>query len=74
MSRIKAEAESIKRGTLNTTIRNDVLTEFKQECKRLNLPMNILLESFMRQFCDNEFTLKFGKNNQIEVDIEDSKE
>lgn len=69
MSRIKADAKAIKRGSLNTTIREDVLIEFKQECKRLNLPMNLLLESFMRQFCDNEFVLKFGKNNQIEVDI-----
>ena len=69
MSRIKVKAQPAKRGTLNTTINDDVLKEFKSHCKEMGLPMNLLLESFMSQFIDGEFVLKFG----IEDD-EDSKE
>lgn len=36
--------------------------------------MNLLLESFMSQFIDGEFVLKFGKANKILVDIEDDED
>lgn len=71
MSRIKTKAVQNKRAMLNTTINEETLVDFKAYCKELGLPMNILLESFMQQFNDGEFVLKIGKNNKIEVDIED---
>lgn len=77
LSRIKVKAKPVKRGTLNTTINEDVLNNFKAHCKKLGLPMNMLLESFMNQFTSGEFVLKVGKANKITVDVaevEDSKE
>lgn len=74
MSRIKAKAQPAKRGTLNTTINDEILREFKAHCKEMGLPMNLLLESFMSQFVDGEFVLKFGKANRILVDIEEEKQ
>lgn len=70
MSRVKTDADAPKRAMLNTTINKDVLDDFKAYCKELGLPMNVLLESFMKQFSDGSFVLKIGKNNKIEVDIE----
>lgn len=74
MPRIKTNASQNKRAMLNTTINDEVLGEFKAYCKELGLPMNIILEAFMSQFIDGEFKLKFGKSNNIEVDLDDSKE
>lgn len=59
---------------LNTTINDEVLGEFKAYCKEFGLPMNVILEAFMSQFINGEFKLKFGKSNNIEVDLDDSKE
>lgn len=72
MSRIKINADQIKRAPLNTTINEQVLNDFKMQCKSLGLPMNMLVESFMRQFNEGEFILKVGKANKIIVDIDDS--
>ena len=63
--------EKHERGVLNTTIDKEILCEFRNYCKELGLPMNLLLESFMHQLVSNEFILKFGKNKNIKVDIED---
>ena len=71
MSRIKTDAKAVKRDALNTTIESETLQAFKEKCKSLNLPMNMLLTEFMRGFCENKFVLTIGKNNKIEVDIED---
>lgn len=71
MARVKTDAVPNKRAMLNTTINEEVLNDFKAYCKELGFPMNILLESFMRQFADGSFVLKIGKSNKIEVDIEE---
>lgn len=60
-----------KRAMLNTTINEEVLKSFRAYCKELGLPMNVLIESFMRQMSNGEFTLKIGKSNKIEVDVEE---
>lgn len=71
MSRIKADAKTVKRATLNTTIREDLLIEFKNKAKELNLNMNFLLELFMEGVIDDRFVLTIGKNNKIDVDIKE---
>lgn len=71
MARVKSDAVQKKRAMLNTTIDQEVLDEFKAYCKELGLPMNLLLETFMKQLVSGEFTLKFGKANNIEVDLEE---
>lgn len=71
MSRLKADAKTVKRATLNTTIREDLLIEFKNKAKELNLNMNFLLELFMEGVIDDRFVLTIGKNNKIDVDIKE---
>ena len=61
-----------KRAMLNTTIREDVLSDFKDTCKESGINMNIILETFMKQFSDGEFTLKFGKSNNLNVDLSET--
>jgi antitoxin component of RelBE/YafQ-DinJ toxin-antitoxin module len=70
MASIKSDAVTKKRAMLNTTIDEKVLNEFKDYCKELGFPMNIVLEAFMRQFADGSFTLKIAKN-KLSVDLED---
>lgn len=73
MARVKTDAVPQKRAMLNTTINEKVLNDFKAYCKELGFPMNMLLESFMSQFVEGEFTLKIGKANKLNVDLVDDK-
>jgi hypothetical protein len=63
-----------KRAMLNTTINEEVLAAFKDTCKESGINMNIIIETFMKQFADGEFTLKFGKSNNLSVDLGDTTE
>lgn len=60
-----------KRLPFNTTISTDVQKEFKDYCGEIGIPLNVVLEAFMRQFAKGEFQLKFGKNNTLGMDIEE---
>ena len=46
----------------------------KDTCKESGINMNIIIETFMKQFADGEFTLKFGKSNNLSVDLGDTTE
>ena len=59
-----------KRAMLNTTINEDVLNSFREYCKTINCPMNTVLETFMAQFANGEFSFKL-KRNRMELDIEE---
>ena len=63
MSGLKTDRE-IKRekAMLNTTIDKEVFEDFKATCKASGMRMSTLLETFMRQYSDGEFTVKFVKN------------
>lgn len=69
MPRIKSNSVKVKRSPLNTTINDEILTDFKDYCFELGLPMNLILESFMSQFIDGELVLKIGKSNKLKVDL-----
>lgn len=62
---------SKKRIPFNTTISPDIQREFKEYCREIGMPLNVVLEAFMKQFSNGEFTLKFGKNNSLGIDIEE---
>lgn len=58
-------------GKLNTTIKPEVLAEFKANCKKAGVPMNTLIEAFMRQYNEGGFYLKFGRESkQIDVELD----
>lgn len=69
MSSLKTDAKQKKRGMLNTTIEMDTFNNFKVACKQTGIPMNMILETFMRQFVEGEFQLKFTKSNNLEFDL-----
>ena len=65
MAEVKQE-----RAMLNTTINKNVLNNFRDYCKGINCPMNMVLETFMEQFADGQFTFKLSKS-KMELDIEE---
>ena len=60
MASLKTDVKANNRGVLNTTIDKDILDNFKRTCKTSGVPMNTLIEAFMRQYNDGNFYLKFG--------------
>ena len=70
MPGMKIDVEKLERSVLNTTIRKGVLDDFKVYCKAAGIPMNIVLEAFMRQFVDGEYVLKIAKENVLTVELE----
>ena len=70
MSSLKTSAVAEKRATLNSTIRKEILDEFKAYCKQTGFPMNMVLEAFMAQFVTGEYTMRITRN-QLTVDLED---
>lgn len=65
MAKIKQD-----RAMLNTTINEEVLNNFRDYCKQINCPMNMVLETFMNQFVKGQFSFKLIKN-KMELDIEE---
>lgn len=63
-------AEIKKRAMLNTTINENILSDFREYCKGINCPMNTVLETFMEQFSKGQFTFRLAKN-KMELDIEE---
>ena len=59
-----------KRAVLNTTINEDVMNTFRDYCKDINCPMNMVLETFMQQFSEGQFSFKLSKS-KMKLDIED---
>lgn len=58
-----------KKEPLNTTIDGAILNDFKASCKQTGIPMNVIIETFMSQFTNGEFRLKFGDANDMSVEI-----
>lgn len=59
-----------KRAMLNTTIDSEVLSNFREYCKNIGCPMNVVLEVFMGEFSEGKFGFKLVKN-KMEIDIEE---
>ena len=61
-----------KKVALNTTVNEEVLDKFRDYCKAVNFPMNTVLEAFMDQFSEGQFTFKLIKDkdrNRMELDV-----
>lgn len=56
------------RSVLNTTIKTEIFTDFRNTCKETGIPMNLILEAFMKQFSAGEFVMKMHKVNILEID------
>ena len=66
---IKVDAERTETMALNTKVNKYVFDDFKVYCKELGYPMNVVIETFMRQFANGKFRIdsddinKFNKKN-----------
>lgn len=54
---IKRDVKRVETTALNTKINKEVFDSFKDYCKELGYPMNIMLETFMRQYANRNFKL-----------------
>lgn len=71
MSSIKTDKTLNEKGVLNTTIGKQILDDFKGKCKETGIPMNVILEIFMTQFCNDDFQLTFKNSNKLEFLLND---
>lgn len=73
MDRANKKMCGVQKSLINTTIQTDVLDEFKDNCERLKVPMNYIIERFMEKFNNGDFKLTIGdgriKKSDIEVDF-----
>lgn len=60
----KTRGDRNDRSVLNTTIDATVFDNFRTACRKAGVPMNVLLEIFMRQYSDGEFSIKITKNEK----------
>lgn len=54
---IKCDVERVEIQALNTKVNKEVFDRFKEICKRNGLPLNVVIEIFMRQYADKMFPL-----------------
>ena len=73
MSAISNDPAKLKSSALNTTINAEILAAFRMRCKQQGVPMNTIIEAFMRQYLKGGFYLKFGRESgMVEVEIDES--
>ena len=70
---IKRDIERTETISVGQNINKEVLDEFKDYCKLLGYPMNVILETFMLQYADDRFSIpveeiRKWKNGAYEVD------
>lgn len=58
------------RKQFTTSIDTNISDDFKRTCESYNLKMNVVLETFMKQFSNQEFKIEIGKSG-IKLKIED---
>lgn len=54
---VTSNVERAKTTALNTKVNKEVFDNFKDCCKYLGYPMNVMLETFMRQYANGKFDL-----------------
>ena len=55
---VSSNAQRVETTPLNTKINKEVFDNFKDYCKELGYPMNVILETFMRQYSNGRFNIK----------------
>lgn len=54
---IKRDVQRVETTALNQKINKEVFDSFKDYCKELGYPMNVVLEIFMQQYANGKFEL-----------------
>ena len=70
---VNSDVKRVETTALNTKVNKEVFDNFKDYCKELGYPMNVMIETFMQQYANKRFDiqsndiLKWKKDNS-EVD------
>lgn len=54
---VNSNAQRVKTTALNTKVNKEVFDKFKDCCKEQGYPLNVLLETFMRQYTNGRFKI-----------------
>ena len=54
---IKIEADRVETTALNTKVNKRIFDEFKVVCKTQGYPLNVMIETFMKQYANGRFDL-----------------
>ena len=70
---VSSNAQRVETTALNTKVNKEVFDNFKDYCKELGYPMNVMLETFMRQYANGRFNIRTDdvlkwKTDETEVD------
>lgn len=55
---IKRDVKRVETTALNQKVNKEVFDAFKDYCKELGYPMNVVLETFMRQYANGRYHIK----------------
>lgn len=66
-----SEVKNTGTGRLHSEINKEVFIAFKNRCKQINYPMNVLLEIFMQQYVNGRYDITVDK---LEKWMEDNSE
>lgn len=70
---VTSNVKRVETTALNTKVNKEMFQRFKDACAYLGYPMNVVLESFMRQYSNGRFNMDSAdiikwKNDDSEVD------
>jgi antitoxin component of RelBE/YafQ-DinJ toxin-antitoxin module len=67
---IKRNVERVETAALNTKINREVFNAFKDYCKEQGYPMNVVIETFMKQYVNKRFKINTEDITKFESDKE----
>lgn len=53
-----------KKAVLSTTINADIMEAFKEKCKEDGVPMNVIIELFIKQYNSGKFEIILGRTEK----------
>jgi antitoxin component of RelBE/YafQ-DinJ toxin-antitoxin module len=62
---IRSDAERVETKQINTLINKEICEDFKDLCKVMGYPINVMVEIFMRQFVDGKFPVELDKAKEL---------
>lgn len=65
---VNSKVDRVPVMALNTKVNKEVFEDFKDYCKYLGYPMNVLLETFMRQYANGKFSLNHNDIMKWKID------
>lgn len=68
---IRSNVEREETSTLNTAVNTEINEKFKSYCKRYGYPLNVIVETFMKQFMDGKITIGIDEAVELSKNAKD---